>query len=265
MPHLKAKECAMFQTIRDTWICRFLGRLALLLIVGAALFFSLGVAICKFDSLDVVRRATLYFAPYSSSMPFILILLAIALVCCIPGGPTALLRLSKLIEAEKEINALPATSGKNKAQAVVKLVAEKLNRLKQMKQFILQQHAGRIFATISKTSIHTSLCPQYFDACLTQNDKQVFVRILPVETPRLMAQIEDIEVFCDLVPASLQREVLVNIVIYAEAVDGKDAPSMRHLPAITEVEDRIRNRTNIRLFRYSVTENNAVKPEEREL
>lgn len=275
----------MFKKLREKWLCRFLGRFLLLLVVGAALSFFLGVAICMFDSLNVVLRATSYFAPYSSSVPFILILLAIALTCCIPGGPTALLRLSKriktwgplelfpdedpdidhkqlIIEAKKETNTPSSVSGKTKAQAVVKLVAEKLNRLKQKKEFLLQQHAGRIFATITKTSIHTSLCPQFFDACLTQNDKQVFVRILSAEAPYLMAQLENIEVFCDLVPASLQREVLVNIVLYAEAVGGEDSPFVRYQQSLTEVEGRIRHKTNIRLFRYSVTNDNAVKPEE---
>lgn len=275
----------MFQYLRDNWLCRFLGRLMLLLIVGAALFTFLGVAICKFDSLDVVLRATSYFAPYHSSVPFLLVILSIAIICCIPGGPTALLRLSKrikalgplelfpdedpdidhkqlIVEAENEVNALPPTDGKGKAQKLVKLVSEKLNRVKQKKSFLLQQHAGRIFATISKTSIRTSLCPLFFDACLKQNDKQVLVRILSADAQHLMAQIEDIEIFYDLIPANLQSTVVVNIVLYAKRLGMECEPFKQYLPTISAIENRIRNRPNLHLFRYSVDDSNAVRPED---
>ena len=266
------------------WVVPFVRRFVFLLVVSAILLRCLAFAICKFDSLDVVRRATLYFAPYSSSVPFILVILAIALVCCIPGGPTVMLRLAKWIksfgplelfpgedpdtdfkqmkvEAENEALTHPSADGRVKARYLVKLVSEKLKQIKQKKEFLLQQHAGRVFATISKTSIRTSLCPIFFDACLTQNDNQVFVRILLANSPLLMKQIEDIEIFCDLIPANLQSKVFVHIILYANAQDSGSNPFTQNFATIAEVENRIRNRSNLRLFRYSITDNNAVRPE----
>ena len=80
---------------KNLW--RFLSRLGI-----AACVFVICIAIAtsvamRLDGLDFVTRMLAAFSPYAKSLPWILCIVSLTLILCLPGGPTELLGILKKI------------------------------------------------------------------------------------------------------------------------------------------------------------------------
>ena len=99
----------MQNIVNNCWWClRLLGRLFLFLFVVAIVLAFAAIAIRLLDSLNIVNRASAAFAPYASSLPWLLVLIAVGLFLCIPGAPTALLEILKRVKKVGWLEISPA-------------------------------------------------------------------------------------------------------------------------------------------------------------
>lgn len=286
---IKAWMKSIFKISCDNWPCRFLGRFLFLLIVGAALFAFLGVAICKFDSLDIVRRATSYFAQYHSSVPVILVLLAIALICCIPGGPTALLNLSKrlkkagpfeffqaddpdvpiaLLDVDSEnpkdnkLSKLKRAMLKMKYKKEINGLSTKgldsaliiIDDLFERKENIIDFHAGQIGAVAVKRKVKLKDADLFFDAYLERASDCIAVRILPADSQCVSEVAKNVKELLERIPTAKMNTFFVHLVFY------KTPGGVENLDGLNHVRWILFNFTNVRLFFYDLVGNNAVAP-----
>lgn len=280
-----------FRSYCQNWIFPFVRRFFFMLIVCAILLCCLAFAVRKFDSLDVVRRATLYFAPYSSSVTIFLVILSLVLICCIPGGPTALLNLSKRLKKagpfeffqssdpdvpialldidsenpeENKLSKLKRAMLKMKYKNETRGISPKgldsalkiLDELSERKKNIVDSHAGKIGAVLVKRDVKLKDTDLFFDAYLERASDCIAVRILPADSQCVSEVAKNIKDFLERIPTANINTFFVHLVLYKSHSRVGNFEELNHLRWL------LFNVSNVRLFFYDVCGNNAVAPSE---
>lgn len=285
------REWLTFKTYCKNWLAPFFCRFFFLLIVGAILLRCLAFAICKLDSLDVVQRATAYLAPYHASVPFMLILLALALVCCIPGGPTSLLDLSKRLKKagpfeffasddpdvstalfdinpeskeENKLSKLKRTMLRMKYKNELKGIPQKgldsalmiLDDLIARKRNLIDFHTGQIGAVLARRDVKLGNSDLFFDAYLERDADRIAVRVLPAYSKCVSDVAKSVKELLERTSTTKANAFFVHLVFFKTS-DGNDkCNELEHVRRI------LFNFTNARLFFYDIGDNNAVAPSE---
>ena len=259
--------------------------LTLVLLVGVAV----GLAFLL-DKIDIVRKMADVFAPYASSLPWLLVLLTVALVLCIPGAPTALLAILKRVKKAGPVELFPADDPdvadivsqrttvsitkrvltaeqirqtENKFQKSLKDVPtdrlkeclQNLHNLVATKNNLVAFHAGSIGAVLLKRGVHVEDSNLFFDASFKRNDEQIVARLISAPQNGLDVT-RQAKIMIEHMSSSMIRSFFVHLVFYVvpgEAFDNE---------ALDQIRKLLFNVCNIRLFFYSVSENNAVAPME---
>ena len=274
------KTCFLFP-------CQIIGRL----VVATAVAFSCaGIAwgiILFLDWTNVARMSFKAFEPYSSSLPWILIIVAVALLLCIPGGPTAVLSIFRRIkkigpielfsaedpdvmsivdgELSKEKAELDPKHGNVTTQRLIsaakrhltpsqqKSLFTRLASLKTMKKSIVALHAGRMSAIVEETNVRMKGSELFFTAHLKRGEDHILVRILAAyDNDCLASTIRKILEIADMRPSC---PFVFHVIFYSK--NSSHTPKNVDFDSIRRI---IFNVSSIRMFFYSVATDNSVKP-----
>ena len=259
-----------------------------LLVAAVYAFATVGIAlgvVCVIDRTNIARKCLKAFAPYSSSLPWVLCIVAFVLFLCIPGVLTTLLSILRRIKKIGPVELFPAEDpeeedlivselpnkltgsiqkrGKAGSPQLIramkrvlqpdqqKALLSKLSSLKSMKQLLLSLHAGRFGANVMERKCRIKNNELFFDAHLLRGDDHILVRLLSGssnDAPKVAKGIREI------VEISPSCPFVFHLLFYTSRKDK----SMN--VDFGEIRKIIFNISNIRLFFYSVSDDNSVKP-----
>ena len=268
------------------------------------------------DGLDFVKRMLVAFSPYAESLPWIVCIVSLTLVLCLPGGPTALLGILKSIrkigplefypsespeelrlnrmslelwseteekqtgqktDPNKEIGLGPqklisripvASHGMFRAVSSMltseqqQALIQKLQEKKRQKTCILHHHAGRIGATITDRDIRLRQHPLHFDACMKRGEEQILVRTTSIDSPLLYDIVRDFSDIAESLAKSVIEHVSLHLLITIRVKQGEtDALTPQVIAEKTKpIRHTFQTGNSFRLYFYSVSDDNAVKP-----
>ena len=263
------------------FIARFFGAIAV-----ATLLIGFVVRVfAVLDKADIVKRALDTFSHYSSSLPWILLIVSFVLVLCIPGGPTVLISLLRRVKRIGSVELFPANDPDEEAiqnqlqlttppkvsekrlkeiqKTVSKLPTEqrqrlktKLDELRQRKKQILRLHAGRLGAVINRRDVRINGSNLFFDAYFRRGEDQILVCLVSATSKKIQYVAQAATEIVDTMNTSslAPQHFSIHFVFYStpdQEFRREDCDLVRKI---------LFNIYNIRLFFYSVSEDFAVKP-----
>lgn len=265
--------------------------LTLALLVGVAV----GLAYLL-DKIDIVRKMADVFAPYASSLPWLLVLLTVALALCIPGAPTALLAILKRVKKAGPIEMFPSEDPDDRAdellsirptvldcgseRAVVcdshtkfsdkakstlvesltpeqrKALFKRLHDNRRRKDNILCLHAGKIGAIIDARNIRLKWSPVHFDASLVRDSERFLVRVVNAYSDDFHNIVDELSDLAERIQRVSESHAKIHVLVFEKASRKPTDAKKGRWQA------EFKDRQHLQFFFFFVDENDAIKTTE---
>ena len=282
------------------WFFLLLGRLCLLLVIVFGIVEFAALVIRRLDSLDIVNRSSAAFAPFASSLPWLLVLLAVGMVLCIPSAPTALLAILKRVKKVGPFEFYPSEDPDNKAdeqlsiklpvpdsgseKAIVrdpraklsdkakstlvelltpeqrKAFFKRLHDNRRRKDNILCLHAGRIGATIDARNIRLKWSPVHFDASLVRDSERFLVRVVDACSDSFRNIVDELGDLAGRIQTDSEFHATIHVLVFEKA--ARNPADAKEGRRQAEWQAEFKNRQHLQFFFFFVDENNAIKTTE---
>ena len=236
------------------------------------------------------------FAPYASSLPWLLVLLTVALALCIPGAPTALLAILKRVKKAGPIEMFPSEdpddradellsirptvldcgsetavvcdshtkfSDKAKSTLVESLTPEQRNALfkrlhdnRRRKDNILCLHAGKIGAIIDARNIRLKWSPVHFDASLVRDSERFLVRVVDAYSDDFHNIVDELSDLAERIQRVSESHAKIHVLVFEKASRKPTDAKKGRWQA------EFKDRQHLQFFFFFVDENDAIKTTE---
>lgn len=255
----------------------------------AILIFVLSITIYLLDRLNIVQRSLVCFKPYAASLPWILLIVFATLLLCIPSVTSEIKRLVRRVrtfkdwmsffpdretendEALYEIENETAHSEQTKPGSdgdapsnvqrptpdnLLASILIKARVIRLRKNLIIQMHAGRFDSIVAERNFRLAGSNVHFDACLRKGDDLLLVKVIPILSVPCAETVSELLALANNLP----QEPKINLHLIVYSTPKMMSPERQNLVSI--IEQQVSACKQIGVFRYSVTEDNAVKPDE---
>lgn len=274
------------------WLLFLLRSIGSLFVAAVYAFATVGIVlgvVCVIDRTNIARKTLESLAPYSSSIPWLLCIVALVLVLCVPGGATAFLgifrRVQKIgpvefdnvnardsdvdgvisqppsVHTEKvELSEFKQAELRQRFREELKgvpkdrlnCVLKELDDLVSQKRNVIAFHAGRSGAVLVKRGVKIKGCRLFFDAYLKRDDDQIALHIINQLSKSPLDVAQQAKSFFDRLPSSKANTFFVHLVFCIVSGNQSCVKDIDHIRRV------LFNVSNVRLYFYTIGDSNAV-------